>query len=198
MAIPKQGRRKATWNRPDRVNLDSATAGRARRIGILGEKLAEARLLAHGFRNIRNLNHTLRINHPGADLYAEGKGVSHWISVKARNKYTESGTLNGRYKIDPDELKSLAECERQQPGSRAACVAISFVMSERVAFGGEPPRSYSCYFMLLNLNGRAGVLMRPKRLEEYECLALNELIPHAEDVSDLENIYERRRWAEYS
>nr|WP_294506431.1 hypothetical protein [uncultured Rhodopila sp.] len=182
------GRRKATWNREDRVNLDSTTAERARRIGILGEKLAEAQLRVHGFTKVKNLNHTLRINHLGADLYAERNSVGYWISVKARNKYTEGKKLNDRYKIGPEELSNLAECESRQFGSRAACIVISFVMSDRSTFGGEPPRSYSCYFM----PPRKGILMAPRHLATYELFALNEMIPSTEDVSGLENTYERR------
>jgi hypothetical protein len=192
MTSLEPNRRKLTWNRSDRVNLDSGTAGRARRIGILGEKLAESQLLAHDFTNVRNLNRTLRMNHPGADLYAERNGIGFWISVKARNKYTEGAKLNDRYKIDPEELLSLAECRARKPGSRTACVAVSFVMSERSALGGEPPRSYSCYLAPLDLTGGNGILMRPRHLATYQCLALNETIPLTEDVSDLENRYERR------
>jgi hypothetical protein len=185
------GRKRVTWNRKDRVNLGSATAGRSRRIGILGEKLAEAQLRAHGFTNVKNLNHTLRMHHPGADIYAERGGVGFWISVKARNKYAEDGKLNPRYKIKPDELLFLSGCRNRQPDSVVACITISFVMSDRSTFGGEPSRSYSCYFALLDMK-RNGILMSPRHLAMYELLALNEMIPPAEDVSDLENTYERR------
>ena len=100
MAFIGPARQRATCNREDRVNLDSTTAARSRRIGILGEKLAEAQLCANGFKNVKNLNHTLHVNHPGADLYAERNGVGYWISVKARNKYTEGKKLNDRYKVE--------------------------------------------------------------------------------------------------
>nr|WP_294545340.1 hypothetical protein [uncultured Rhodopila sp.] len=154
---------------------------RLRRLGILGEKLAEAQLRANGFINVRNLNDSLRANHPGADLYAERNGVGYWISVKGRNKYTNDRRLNDRYKVD---LLKLAECVSRQPGSIAACVVISFVISDRSTLDGEPPRSYSCYFM----PPRKGILMRPIHLATYERLALNEMIPSTEDVSGLENI----------
>jgi hypothetical protein len=185
------GRRKATWNRDDRVNLNSTTAGRSRRIGILGEKLAEAQLRTHGFTNVKNLNYALQVNHPGADLYAERSGVGFWISVKARNKYTEGGRLNDRYKIKPTELLFLSRYQVSQPSSKVACIAISFVFSDRSTFGGEPPRSYSCYFALLNMITN-GILMSARHLTTYEVLAHNEMIPSAEDLSDLENEYERR------
>lgn len=154
---------------------------RLRRLGILAEKLAEAQLRANGFINVRNLNQSLRANHPGADLYAERSGIGYWISVKGRNKYTNDRKLNDRYKVD---LLKLAECVSRQPGSIAACVVISFVISDRSTLGGEPPRSYSCYFM----PPRKGILMRPIHLATYERLALNEMIPSTEDVSGLENI----------
>ena len=73
--------------------------------------------------------------------------------------------------------------------SKAACIVISFVMSDKSTFGGEPPKSYSCYFAL----PKKGILMSPKNLATHEVFAFNEMIPSTEDVSGLENTYERRK-----
>ncbi len=183
---------KATWNNADRVELDRSTAARNRRIGTLGESLAEEALRLNGFVDVKNLNITKKYNHPGADIYAERNGFKYWISVKCRNKYTEAGELNPRYRVNRD-VAFLEKLVSDDPGSKMACVAISLVVSQEMAHGGEPAPSYSCYLLELTSGGRTGILMGPRHLEKYEQLILNGPLPQGMDWSELANRYSRRK-----
>ncbi|MEZ0018684.1 hypothetical protein [Sinorhizobium fredii] len=77
------------------MNPSLLRAERTSKLGRLGETLAEERLKAAGFKDVRNLN--LRTNYPFADLIAELSGQRYLISVKSRNEFQASGKLNPCY-----------------------------------------------------------------------------------------------------
>jgi hypothetical protein len=186
---------KGKWAREDRVVLGPDTAKRAGKLGLIGEQLALAELALHGFTEIRHLNHPKK-NHPFApfaDISAERNGLKFWIGVKTRNKYQNEGTINPCYKIDPRGRALAVQLEQSVPGTIAACIGISVVLSERSCFDGELSNSYSCYFALLrNLTDRQGMGMRKRQLASYEPLAENKPVPALYDLSDCENVFYRQ------
>ena len=184
--------RKGAWKRKDRVVLGVATAQRAKKLGVIGEHLALIELAMHGFTNIKHLNHPLK-NYRFADIYAERDGERFWISVKTRNKYKIDRTRNESYKIDPNQRSLAKQQEDADPGSVAACIGISVVVSENSCVEGEPPNSYSCYFSTLSrLPRKHGMSMLKKDQKLYDCLAYNKLVPAEFDASDCENVFRRR------
>jgi len=184
--------RKGTWKRKDRVVLGPETAKRGSKLGYIGEHLAVAELSAHGFTEIKYLNHPKK-NHRFADIYAERNGEKFWISVKTRNKYQNDGTINYCYKISPKERAFALDLEQNNPGTMAACIGVSVVVSENSCLGDERPNTYSCYFTKLReLTDRQGMGMRECQLPDYDCLAKNEAVPIEFDVSDCENVFQRR------
>jgi len=172
--------RKGAWKRKDRVVLGQGTARRAGKLGYVGEQLAMAELSGHGFTDIEPLNHPKK-NHPFADIYAERDGEKLWISVKTRNKYQTDGSLNYCYKISPREKEFSDRLEQGKPGTEAACIGVSVVVSQNSCRDGEPPNSYSCYFAKLrSLTDQQGIGMRKRQLPHYECFRRDEdvLIRH--------------------
>ena len=162
--------------------LNSTTAQRAKRLGDIGESLAEALLEQHGFINIRNLN-SIRMNFPFADFFAERGGTCYVISVKIRNKYEFSLTglqrLNRRYKLGS---------KSQQNAARAAAHFVAVPAWLAIALDTY---SYSAYFGLLSdLNGSLGVNMSPAAVLSYECLAND--IPHTFPHASIANVYALR------
>ena len=106
------------------------------------------------------------------------------------------GTLNYCYKISPRERAFALRLEQAEPGTEAACIAVSVVVSENSCGDDEPPNSYSCYFAKLRaLTDRQGIGMRKRQLPQYECFAENKQIPPDHDVSDCENVFQRREAA---
>jgi Holliday junction resolvase len=74
--------------------LDAATLLRLERttkLGRLGEQLAEERLIAAGFIDVRNLNQAA--NFPYADIVATKNNQVFLIGVKARNELCDVGKL---------------------------------------------------------------------------------------------------------
>jgi hypothetical protein len=184
--------RKGVWRRKDRVVLGVDTARRGSKLGFIGEQLALMELSLHGFTAIKHLNYPKK-NHPFADVYAEHNGEKFWISVKTRNKYQNDETINYCYKISPKERAFALHLEQTNPDTIAACIGVSVVVSKNSCLGGEPPNSYSCYFAKLGtLTDRQGMGMRLRQLSSYHCLAENKLVPSNYDISDCENVFQRR------
>ena len=163
--------------------LDSTTALRAKRLGDIGEALAEELLSQHGFVNTRNLNHVQR-NFPFADFFAERAATRYVISVKIRNKYefSCSGTprLNRRYKLGS-----------KSPQHASAAAAHFNAVPAWLAIALDTT-SYCAYFGLVSdLNGSLGIDMSPTTVLSYECLAHEQ--PHAFQHASLLNAYKRRQ-----
>jgi hypothetical protein len=163
--------------------LDSSTALRAKRLGDVGEALAEALLNLHGFANIRNLNHDRR-NFPFADFFAERASTRYVISVKSRNRFEFSSPgpprLNRRYKLGSQSPRHAAD---------AAAHFNAFPAWLAIALDTH---SYCAYFGLLSdLNGSLGINMSAAALLSYECLAREQ--PHTFQHASLLNVYEVRR-----
>ncbi len=85
-----------------------------RLLGLIGERLVPTLLEQAGFSNVTNLNE-MRMNHPDFDFSAMRKGEAFLISVKARNKFQNDGSLNSRFKLESkgrklrDALKAALE-----------------------------------------------------------------------------------------
>ena len=107
--------------------LDKHVSKRFKKLGDLGESLAEQLLKENGFTNVKNLNIEENKNVKTFDIYAERKKQKYVISVKARNKYENSKAgprLNSRYKLcdDPNEFENEA---RKKYNSNSAWVTIA-------------------------------------------------------------------------
>jgi len=176
----------------NRALRNRETANRSKKLADIGESLAVELLSDQGFANIKDLN-KIRKNHPFADIYAERNGEKFWISVKARNKYEENGKINYCYYIRKGERDLAIQLEQKYPGTQAACLGISFVVSQNSCRDGEPTNSYSCYFTkLTTIANLPGIRMTPDWLPNYDCLAKDKIVPPKYDVSDCENVFARR------
>lgn len=147
--------------------LDKHVTVRFKKLGDLGEFLAEELLNESGFKNVKNLNKAEFLNNPFFDIYAERDRYKYAISVKTRNKYENSVAgikLNSRYKLTDDPKKFVEEA-RSKYNSEAAWVAISADIDKGV---------FDAYFgTLLSLFGnRKGINMSRSAVEGYEHLAL--------------------------
>jgi Holliday junction resolvase len=129
-------------------------------LGQIGERLAVEVLVKASFKNVRNLNDEKR-NYPFADIYAERDGKRYVLSVKTRNKYTNHGKINDRYKVDnPDKSKEVST----RFGAVPAFLTISIEADRNI---------YSGYFGEISmLRKDTGVPMRNPD-EDYECLGKN-------------------------
>ena len=131
-------------------------------MGDVMEDLAVRVLQQAGFSDVQNVN-AWRANHMGGDVLATRKRKRYFISVKARNKLQQNGSLNPSYNIYPDKVRTAAKAYKAMP----AWVTIS-VVSEK--------QQYSAYFGLIDkLPAGVGVSMRPESLATYECLAANRI-----------------------
>jgi len=147
---------------------------RRKTLGDLGEQIAEELLRENGFKKIRNLNEN-HPNHRFADFLAERDGRSYLISVKARNAYTQAGTLNSTYNIrkrteDVNELSARYQAE-------PAWLTIQIFTDTGC---------YNAYFgTIAELGPRFSVPMTETATAKYECLAKERFDPHI--ASDLSN-----------
>ena len=162
--------------------LNSMTAQRAKKLGDIGESLAEALLGQHGFVNIRNVN-TIRMNFPYADFFAERAGTRYVISVKIRNKYEFSRAglrrLNRRYKLG-------SKCHEHAAHAATHCGAVPAWLAIAL-----DTYSYCAYFGLLSdLSGSRGINMSPTAVLSYECFAND--VPHTFQHASLVNVYALR------
>ena len=170
--------------------LDKNVTRRFKKLGDLGESLAETLLGEKGFKQIVNLNKEKR-NTKFFDLIAKRGNQAFAISVKARNKFENSVAgkkLNSRYKLTSDPKQFEAEA-REVYQSLSAWVAISLDFDRGL---------FDAYFGLLSdLEGnRKGIVMSPQATERYEILAklkkFDETDVSAEEMQSLKNRYKRR------
>lgn len=167
--------------------LDKEVTIRWKKLGDLGEYLAEVLFRRAGFENIRNLNKE-RTNKMFADVYAEREKKAYIVSVKARNKYQKSGKLNDRYKLNYKcyEHSKIVENEYK---AIAAWLTIAIDVGKGI---------FDAYYGLLaDLRGNKGVLMTPKAVQKYQCLGVHgKLEDHGitEDVyKKLKNVYRSKK-----
>jgi Holliday junction resolvase-like predicted endonuclease len=169
--------------------LDKDVVLRFKKLGDMGEFLAERLLEEVGFSQIKNLNKT-RQNTKCFDLIAKRGAQSYAISVKTRNRFENSiagEKLNTRYKLTDNP--ELFEAEAQKYTSCAAWLAVPVDINKGTldAFFGT----------LQNLKGnKKGILISPKSIEKYEQLALQRRFSDM-GISDVEiatliNIYQRK------
>jgi Holliday junction resolvase-like predicted endonuclease len=159
--------------------LNKQTALRAKELGALGEAMAPFYLGRAGFTDLLDLN-KLRRNFPFADAVATRAGITYAISVKTRNKFeARTGNLNARYKLGK-KCEAMAAYATKQTRAVPAWLAIQ-VDGDLV----------SVYFGTLEiLKGGTGIIMTPDMLDQYECLARDEL--HGCRVDHLKNTYDLR------
>lgn len=121
---------------------------RRKSLGELGELIAIKALVDKSFARVVNLNDR-KVNYPFADLYAEKGKTKCVISIKARNKYQQNGTLNAFYKLGSNAHAKAKSAEIEY-GAVAYWMAIQF-----------DTRTYSAYFGSLNeLNGKKAIPIR--------------------------------------
>jgi Holliday junction resolvase-like predicted endonuclease len=159
--------------------LNKHTALRAKELGALGEAMAPHYLKVAGFMDLVDLN-LMRRNYPFADVVATRAGITYAISVKTRNKYeARTGNLNARYKLGK-KCEAMAAYATKKTKAVPAWLAIQ-VEGDRV----------SVYFGTLEmLQGGTGICMTPDMLDQYECLAKDDL--HGYRVEHLKNTYDLR------
>jgi len=165
--------------------LDKSQTARSKKLGDLGEYIAEVQLQQKGFKQVKNLN-TLKHNSIFADIYAVRDEIKYIFSVKTRNKFENNGSLNSRYKLGARcyEYATLAEKEHD---AQAAWIAVAIDADEG---------SFNAYWGLLDdLQGNTGILMSVKATKNYNCLTqnsrLNEYVDF--DYKILKNKYKTRR-----
>jgi len=166
--------------------LDKKVTVRWSKLGQLGEHITCILLKKEGFKNIKNLN-DLRKNAPFADVYAEKNGKAYVVSVKMRNKYETSGSLNSRYKLGADCYKKARIVEKEYK-AEAAWITIALDIDTK---------TYDAYFGLLSsLEGNTGVVMTPEATKEYKCLGhcskLKQIGISESEYITLKNRYERK------
>ena len=163
------------------IQLGETEGKRFKKLGDFGEILAYQLLADQGFENIINLNE-IKMNAPFADFYALKDGVEYILSVKARNKYENTGKLNSRYKLGRSGIKLgkfiSDEIFKQYCGATPAWLAISM---ERYI--------YDAYWGLLSeLPGNLhGIPMSEAAKKNYKVLALGRAHPF--DSVDFLNAY---------
>lgn len=113
------------------------TAINCKHTGRAAEDLAASALETAGFHGICNLNQ-IRSNFVFADILAEKDGTWYAIAVKGRNRITESGEVNNRYKLDMTKAPT-AVAELRAMGIQAvpAFVAVEFDGDTHTAYFGE-------------------------------------------------------------
>jgi len=167
--------------------LDKKITTRWNNLGRLGEELAELNLRKAGFVVVRNLNQDKR-NNCFADIYAVKEGQPYVISVKARNKYENNGSLNARYKLGKNCYPHAGLAETQH-NAKAAWITIAVDVNAK---------RYDAYFGLLSdLNENTGVSMTPEITKKYQCLAsgadlLRDSGLTEQECLNLKNIYQKK------
>lgn len=120
-------------------------ASRKKSLGELGELFALKALVDQQFDKIRNLN-DVKLNEQYADLYCEKHGKSYVISVKSRNKFQKSGSLNTRYNLGSNAYDKAAFVEEKY-NAEAFWLAVQF-----------DDTTYSVYFgSLASLSGSKAI-----------------------------------------
>jgi len=99
-------------------------ARRKKSLGELGELFEIKALVDNDFESIKNLNDT-KMNFPFADLYAEKGGENYVISIKARNKFQQSGKENTSYNLGRNAYLKAKKAESEY-SANAYWMAIQF------------------------------------------------------------------------
>ena len=99
-------------------------AARKKSLGELGELFALKSLVDQGFDKIKNLNDQ-QMNEKYADVIAEKNGKRYAISVKARNKFTNKGKLNTRYRLGSNVFENAKYAEEKYD-AKAYWLAVQF------------------------------------------------------------------------
>ena len=161
------------------IKMTASVGRRFKILGDIGEELAEILLKNNGFVNITNLN-KVKKNFPFADFKAEKDGNKFLISVKARNKYENNGSLNYRIKLGKkvyehiDKLKKMPEYMDYIP-------AWLIILIEENTFD-------SYFGTIEQLNGNRGVSTSKKATDQYLKLAFKE--KHSYNSYEFKNVYE--------
>lgn len=148
---------------------------------MIGEELAPSLLREAGFTVITSLPG----NHPDADFLASKDGRRYLISVKARNKWTNTGELNPRYKLH-SKLRSTekALATARDYGAEYAWLAIQIDRRTYSAFFGTHAQLLNAQEMGRKLNG-TGIPMGERYLSRYQRLAGDHT--HEYDYDDISN-----------
>jgi hypothetical protein len=141
---------------------------KSRLLGLIGEYLARTLLEHHGFSDVRKLP----TNHPDADFLAVRNGERLFISVKARNKFQNNGTLNFRYKLESKRRKLRNALDvAQKYDAKFAWPTVQIDKDTYCAYFGTHelpcgPRPHR--------PSATGVLMSANWINSYEALASNQ------------------------
>lgn len=170
--------------------IDKNVTARFKKLGDLGENIAETLLLRAGFEQIINLNKERR-NTKYFDLTAKRGSQSFAISVKARNRFENSVAgekLNSRYKLTDNPVLFEAEA-REIYNSIPAWIAIPIDIKAG---------TFDAYFgELKDLKGnKKGIIISSQAISQYEILAHGEAVENIgiqkEDLVSLQNKYVRK------
>ena len=163
------------------IKLGEAEGRRFKALGDIGEEIAHNLLQDHGFSFIVNLN-TVQQNFLFADFEAMQDGVSYLISVKARNKYENTGKLNSRYKLGSKGYAHIAQLVEISKYRNHIPAWLAIAMAAE---------TYDAYFgTIAELNGSRGIGMgvRPKK----RWMKLAEERSHAYNPETFVNTYEQK------
>ena len=154
---------------------------RTTKLGRLGERLAEERLIAAGFTSVQNLNRG--INFPYADVLASKNGQRYLIGVKSRNEFQDNGKLNPCYNavlIRNDKKKVLEGLGKTEAQITAILwegideIAAHLAGNTAwIAIALRPEQgTYSAYFGLVSdIRHRRSIPMKPADRDAYVELA---------------------------
>jgi len=154
---------------------------RTTKLGRLGERLAEERLIAAGFTSVQNLNRGVNFSY--ADILASRNGQPFLIGVKSRNEFQDNGKLNPCYNavlIRNDKKKVLEGLGKAE----AQITAILWEGVDKIAarwratpawiaIALRPEQgTYSAYFGLVSvIRRRRSIPMNPADRAAYVELA---------------------------
>jgi hypothetical protein len=159
---------------------------KARLLGRIGEELAPPLLEQAGFTDIQNLN-AKKMNHEDADFLASRGGHRYFISVKARNKWTNKGEpdLNPRYKLH-SKRRSIQDALETARSYQAeyAWLTIQVDRTTYSAYLGTHTQLLSPGPTGRKLNGK-GVMMTDAYTRGYRALAEDE--PHGYNYDLISN-----------
>jgi len=167
------------------IQLGETEGKRFKKLGDFGEILAYQLLADQCFENIINLNE-IKNNAPYADFYAVKDGVEYIFSVKARNKYENTGKLNSRYKLGRSGIKLgkfiSDEAFKQYCGATPAWLAISMETN-----------TYDAYWGLMSeLPGNQhGIPMSESAKKNYKLLAVG--VAHPYKSEHFLNVYVNKK-----
>jgi hypothetical protein len=150
-------------------------------LGEFGERVAPALLEADGFGDI----YVMKANSPLWDVMAKRDSKIYAISVKARNKYTHTRTLNASYNLftSQDDLDDLREMT-QYMGFEFRWLAVQVDVKKQ---------TYSAFFGTLedirepnSKQKTVRIGMTDAKTERYMCLARD--VYHERIVPEMSNV----------